>query len=61
MQPAAKNEISPGDVLTQAVGNAARALGLSRQDLGQVIGRDRTSISRGIDPEMFIIMNQSIG
>ncbi len=51
MQPALNSEISPADVLTRAVGNAARALGLSRQELGRVIGRDRTSLSRGVDPD----------
>ena len=50
MQPAATTTVSSAEVLTQAVGNAARILGLNRQELGRIIGRDRTSISRGIDP-----------
>ncbi len=35
-------------VLTKALLNAGRHLGLSQADLGQVVGRDRTSISHGI-------------
>lgn len=50
MEAVAKNDVAAAGVLTRAVGNAATALGLSRRELGQVIGRDRTSISRGIDP-----------
>lgn len=37
-------------VLSKALLNAGKALGLSQSDLGKVIGRDRTSISRGVDP-----------
>ena len=35
-------------VLTKALLNAGKHLGLSQAELGQVIGKDRTSISRGI-------------
>lgn len=35
-------------VLTEALLNAGKGLGLSQAELGQVIGKDRTSISRGI-------------
>lgn len=35
-------------VLTKALLNAGKSLGLSQSELGQVIGKDRTSISRGI-------------
>ncbi len=39
-------------VLAKATLRAAERLGLSRSELGQVLGRDRSSISRsGIDPE----------
>ena len=37
-------------VLTRALLNAGKALGLSQTDLGVIIGKDRTSISRGLDP-----------
>ena len=37
-------------VLSKAVLNAGKALGLSQADLGKVVGRDRTSIARGVDP-----------
>lgn len=44
--------VDPKDVLTKAVSNAAKELGLSRDDLAAVIGRDRSSLSRnGIDPQ----------
>ena len=51
MQPATQTDVSPAEVLTRAVTNTAAVLGLSRQELGRIIGRDRTSIARGIDPE----------
>lgn len=38
-------------VLTKALVNAGKGLGLSQADLGRVIGKDRTSIARGVDPE----------
>ena len=38
-------------VLTKALLNAGKALGLSQAELGRVIGKDRTSIARGISPE----------
>ncbi len=41
----------PEAVLAKAAVRAASALGLTREELGRLIGRDRTSISRGIDPE----------
>lgn len=37
-------------VLTKALLNAGKALGLTQSDLGHAIGRDRTSITRGLDP-----------
>ena len=51
MQPAVESNVSPAEVLTRAAANAARIFGLNRQELGRIIGRDRTSISRGIDPD----------
>ncbi|WP_018864778.1 MULTISPECIES: MbcA/ParS/Xre antitoxin family protein [Thioalkalivibrio] len=39
------------DVLREALVNAGKALGLTQADLGAVVGRGRTDISRGnIDP-----------
>ncbi|ADC72581.1 hypothetical protein TK90_2091 [Thioalkalivibrio sp. K90mix] len=39
------------DVLREALVNAGKALGLTQADLGDVVGRGRTDISRGnIDP-----------
>jgi hypothetical protein len=39
-------------VLAEALANAGRQLGMSQADLGAVIGKDRTAISRGrIDPD----------
>ncbi|OYW33197.1 MAG: XRE family transcriptional regulator [Methyloversatilis sp. 12-65-5] len=38
-------------VLAEALANAGRALGMTQTDLGQVIGKDRSAISRGqIEP-----------
>ncbi len=37
-------------VLAKALLNAGHTLGLSRERLGEIIGRDRTSIARGLDP-----------
>lgn len=42
----------PRRVLATALVNAGKELGLTQQDLGQVIGRDRTALSRGgLDPD----------
>ena len=38
-------------VLAKALLNAGKALGMSQIQLGNVIGKDRSSISRGLDPE----------
>lgn len=38
------------EVLSRALLNAGKALGMSQAQLGGVIGRDRTSLGRGIDP-----------
>lgn len=38
-------------VLAKAVINAGKSLGLTQDEVGQVIGRDRSAFSRGIDPD----------
>ncbi len=45
-------EIRPDDaeVLTEALLNAGRALGLNQTEIGEVVGRDRTSLKRPLDP-----------
>ena len=40
----------PNAVLAKALVNAGKALGLSRAELGEVVGKDRSSIARGLDP-----------
>jgi len=41
----------PAAVLGEALLNAGKSLGLTQADIGQVIGKDRSAISRGrIDP-----------
>jgi hypothetical protein len=40
----------PGAVLTKALLNAGKLLGLTQAELGEIIGRDRTAFSRGLDP-----------
>jgi hypothetical protein len=40
----------PGRVLTKAVRNAGQALGLSQAEIGEVIGRARSSLQRPLDP-----------
>ena len=37
--------------LTKATLRAGKALGLTQADVGAVIGRDRTSLRQGIDPD----------
>lgn len=39
-------------VLAEALANAGRQLGMSQAELGEVVGKDRSAISRGrIDPD----------
>ena len=38
-------------VLLKALLNAGKYLGLSKAEIGKTIGKDRTSLNRGIDPE----------
>jgi len=53
MAHAAKNQhIDDADLLGHAVLEAGAALGLNKQEVGEVIGKDRTSIGRsGISPD----------
>lgn len=47
-----KTQPRPGLVLGKAVLRAAERMGLSRTELGNALGRDRSSISRsGVDPD----------
>lgn len=40
------------DVLNEALVNAGRYLGMSQVELGAIVGKDRTAISRGrVDPD----------
>jgi hypothetical protein len=39
------------EVLSKAVRNAGRALGLSQSEVGAVIGKARSSLARPLDPE----------
>ncbi len=49
---AALDELSPSDVLSRALLAAGRELGLTQADLGRVVGRDRTALSRkAIEPD----------
>ncbi len=42
----------PGPVLTRALVQAGKELGLTQAELGAVVGRDRTALSRGaIEPQ----------
>lgn len=40
----------PKAVLLKALLNAGKHLGLSKAEIGRIIGKDRTSLNRGIDP-----------
>ena len=47
-----KVQPDPATVLGKAVLRASERMGLSRSELGEVLGRDRSSISRaGVDPD----------
>lgn len=44
--------VDKSDVLAEALINAGKYLGMSQADLGAIIGKNRTAISRGdIDPD----------
>lgn len=51
MNRAMAPEPDKADILAKAFGNAGRYLGMSQTDLGEIVGKDRTAISRGrVDP-----------
>ncbi|NRA88314.1 MAG: DUF2384 domain-containing protein [Rhizobiales bacterium] len=50
MKALINEETSDELVLAKAVLKTAKALGLTQEELGQILGRDRTSIARGVDP-----------
>lgn len=52
MRAATKWEPERGAVLSEALHNAGKALGMTQAEIGVVIGKDRTAVSRGsIDPD----------
>jgi len=46
-----KAQLNQKLTLSKALIGAGKELGLSQAELGKIIGKDRTSISRGLDPE----------
>ncbi|MCL5060523.1 MAG: MbcA/ParS/Xre antitoxin family protein [Candidatus Thermoplasmatota archaeon] len=51
MSLAVAQDADKASVLAEALINAGRHLGMNQADLGEIIGKDRTAISRGrIDP-----------
>ncbi|MEH6469938.1 MAG: antitoxin Xre/MbcA/ParS toxin-binding domain-containing protein [Halopseudomonas sp.] len=50
-QAVAEPRVDPKEVLSKALLNTANALGITQADLAQTIGRNRTTIHRGIDPQ----------
>ncbi|WP_339864688.1 MbcA/ParS/Xre antitoxin family protein [Paremcibacter congregatus] len=50
MTALALKEATDDVVLAKAVLKTAKALGLTQEELGQILGRDRTSIARGLNP-----------
>lgn len=50
MQTAVQATPDAGLVLTKALLNAGSGLGLSRERLGEIVGRERTAFNRGLDP-----------
>ena len=51
MSTANASAVDKSAVLTKALLNAGKVLGLSQSQIGDVIGKDRTSLRRGIDPD----------
>ncbi|MCP5151872.1 MAG: DUF2384 domain-containing protein [Ectothiorhodospiraceae bacterium] len=41
----------PAHVLSKALLSAGRRLGLSQADIGRIVGKDRSSIARGLAPD----------
>ena len=51
MNLAVAHDVDQASVLAEAFANAGRQLGMSQAELGEIIGKDRTVISRGrVDP-----------
>lgn len=50
MRSAATASPPADQVLTKATLRAGKALGLNQAEIGAVVGRDRTSLRRGVDP-----------
>lgn len=44
-------QLDEAAVLAKATLNAGKALGLTQAEIGQIVGKDRTSIRRGLDPD----------
>jgi len=44
-------ELDEAAILSKATLNAGKALGLTQVEIGQIVGKDRTSIRRGLDPD----------
>lgn len=51
MSPLAVRSADPRATLAKALINAGKTLGLSQEALGHIIGRDRSALYRGLDPE----------
>lgn len=52
MKALAQEAPAQSEVLAEALLGAGKALGLTQAEIGRVIGKDRTAVSRGrIDPE----------
>lgn len=51
MQAELKQSVEKKRVLAKALINAGKSLGLTQDEVGDVVGRDRSSFSRGIEPE----------
>lgn len=52
MNLAVATDTDKSSVLSEALANAGKHLGMSQADLGEIIGKNRTAISRGgIDPD----------
>lgn len=52
MNQAVAQQSDKGVVLAEAFSNAGRYLSMSQADLGEIVGKDRTAISRGrVDPD----------
>ena len=51
MRAQLQKELEKKEVLAKALLNAGKSLGLTQDEVGAVIGRDRSAFSRGIEPE----------